>query len=173
MGVKTLLLAAALCLLPSACAESTLPDAPVVRIVVADDVPRGPVMSGATPWLALGFTVEWPASVDEALADESLPWCLGWRVGDDPACAVPVLVQHEDATGDEVGHADGGLVTLDARLDAFTIAAVAAHELGHVLLGDAHLAPGEYGVMSADLRAPGRLTEADLALACSAIGLCI
>jgi len=135
-----------------------------------DDAAR--VADGDSVWSPLGFGLE---AVELERADCPRTWYRAPRVTD---CALRIAVEqrtglHEQTGADGLADRDGRTVLIDARWHDFALVAIAAHELGHVLLDTgAHLPAGEAGVMAATAGA-WQPTEADWRLACDSLGICV
>ncbi len=166
--IRVLVLAAAL----AGCVDAT-PRAP--DVVLTGDV-RGPVLDGARAWEVLGFNV---GSVDGGLVECPRYW---YSDGTDPrTCAIRIAVVREDNVATTYGafglaSADKRRITLDTLLywvESYDLRWFAAHEVGHVLLDAGHL-DAEPAIMNPDTRPSAREpTDADLALACESIGVCL
>lgn len=148
-----------LAVMASACAQA---DTDVVLRFPADATAefRTYVTLGAQAWHELGYQVS-PAS--------GRPDCTADRHD----CSITVDIERQDLGPDVAALSTPQSVTFHVRLEATTyeekleLWAVAAHELGHVLLDVEHLAPGIAGVM-AQPPTTHEPTPADFDLACSA-----
>ncbi len=163
----------------ASCTAPTLPDAPTLRAVYGDSVTeahRATLQSAGTPWLEFGFTFKSP-SYAEAAADTSRPECRAAWWLDTPACVITIIVEETAFSDPNTGGATyraERLVLVNEGQHGLNLAAIGAHEYGHVLLDTPrHLPTGSSGIMAATLDTDFAITRADRALVCETTKICL
>lgn len=154
------------------CVSEFVPSAPQVQLWGRNEgAPQWTTIEdGVHAWAALGFEL-----VDESPLE---PCPHRWYEEGITECLIPIGIALGPIVVDGMEY--GGLADRETRTvylndeqtgDAFAEAAM--HEIGHILLDAGHLEPGEVGVMSTPYPMSPEPTEADYALACATIGICL
>jgi len=150
-----------------ACAESR-PDAPAVRLVMADDSPPlVAYVSAARAWSPLGFVFSFDAS--------GLPPCAPrWRETGEAECELTINIvrppglMETHGTSALADHRTQTIAIDRRKTHPLLLAYATAHEVGHLILGT-----GEHtrrGLMSGWNLS---LSEEDRELACRQIAICL
>lgn len=130
--------------------------------------------NGMAAWVRLGF--RWSYTAIPSLTECRRDW---YKVGAHD-CTITIGMSRVAGLADGLaGRVDGmasrelQVIDVDAKWTEWALAAIVAHELGHILLAtDEHLSAGAVGVMAAR-GAAWDPTQADFDLACRTIGICV
>lgn len=145
---------------------TTTPDAPLVHIIPDSSGMRDEYTAGLLAWSALGFTA----------GDNGIECPRDWYARGETNCTIVIWISRWPRFVERYG-VDGAAdretrgIIVDDRYTGRLLVHLAAHELGHILLDAGH--HDERGIMSSLGTTETAASDADYALACESIGVCI